>query len=329
MSYDEFHFLRSEWLIMLPFLLGLIYLFKRQLLSPGDWFNLVEPELIPYVLSRHQIQDSKLKWGLITLVIILTTVALAGPTWERMDQPAYRMDQSLVIALDLSRSMNAQDIKPDRITRARLKILDILKRRQSAQIALIVYSANAFTVTPLTTDSKTIASLVGSLDTEIMPSRGSYPATAIDKGILLLKQASAVNGEILLVTDGGSTSAAIASAKRVKDEGFKLSVLGIGSLNGAPIPQEDGGFITDRNGQIALAKLGMEDLIELTQIGGGRYASLTNDNQDIDLLLSARIVSSSESDQSLSTDQWNEFGPWLLLFVVPLASLAFRRGWIF
>jgi|TARA_B110000438_G_scaffold258793_1_gene267717 Ca-activated chloride channel family protein len=329
MSYDEFHFLRSEWLIMLPFLLGLIYLFKRQLLSPGDWFNLVEPELIPYVLSRHQIQDSKLKWGLITLVIILTTVALAGPTWERMDQPAYRMEQSLVIALDLSRSMNAQDIKPDRITRARLKILDILKRRQSAQIALIVYSANAFTVTPLTTDSKTIASLVGSLDTEIMPSRGSYPATAIDKGILLLKQASAVNGEILLVTDGGSTSAAIASAKRVKDEGFKLSVLGIGSLNGAPIPQEDGGFITDRNGQIALAKLGMEDLIELTQIGGGRYASLTNDNQDIDLLLSARIVSSSESDQSLSTDQWNEFGPWLLLFVVPLASLAFRRGWIF
>ena len=314
---------------MLPFLLGLIYLFKRQLLSPGDWFNLVEPELIPYVLSRHQIQDSKLKWGLITLVIILTTVALAGPTWERMDQPAYRMEQSLVIALDLSRSMNAQDIKPDRITRARLKILDILKRRQSAQIALIVYSANAFTVTPLTTDSKTIASLVGSLDTEIMPSRGSYPATAIDKGILLLKQASAVNGEILLVTDGGSTSAAIASAKRVKDEGFKLSVLGIGSLNGAPIPQEDGGFITDRNGQIALAKLGMEDLIELTQIGGGRYASLTNDNQDIDLLLSARIVSSSESDQSLSTDQWNEFGPWLLLFVVPLASLAFRRGWIF
>lgn len=329
MSYDEFHFLRSEWLIMLPFLLGLIYLFKRQLLSPGDWFNLVEPELIPYVLSRHQIQDSKLKWGLITLVIILTTVALAGPTWERIDQPAYRMEQSLVIALDLSRSMNAQDIKPDRITRARLKILDILKRRQSAQIALIVYSANAFTVTPLTTDSKTIASLVGSLDTEIMPSRGSYPATAIDKGILLLKQASAVNGEILLVTDGGSTSAAIASAKRVKDEGFKLSVLGIGSLNGAPIPQEDGGFITDRNGQIALAKLGMEDLIELTQIGGGRYASLTNDNQDIDLLLSARIVSSSESDQSLSTDQWNEFGPWLLLFVVPLASLAFRRGWIF
>ncbi|MFQ3334122.1 MAG: Ca-activated chloride channel family protein [Woeseiaceae bacterium] len=329
MNYDEFHFLRPEWLIILPFILGLIYLFKKQLLSPGDWFNLVEPELIPYVLSRHQIQENKFKWWLITIVMILTLVALAGPTWERLDQPAYRMEQSLVIALDLSRSMNAQDVKPDRITRARLKILDILKLRRSAQVALIVYSANAFTVTPLTTDSETIASLVGSLDTGIMPSRGSYPAAAIDKAVLLLKQASAVNGEVLLVTDGGSTSAAIASAKRLKEAGFRLSVLGVGSLNGAPIPQEDGGFITDRNGQIALAKLGMEDLSELTRIGGGRYASLTNDNQDIDSLLSARVVSSSESDQTLVTDHWNEFGPWLLLFIVPITSLAFRRGWIF
>ena len=211
---------------MLPFILGLIYLFKKQLLSPGDWFNLVEPELIPYVLSRHQIQENKFKWWLITTVMILTLVALAGPTWERLDQPAYRMEQSLVIALDLSRSMNAQDVKPDRITRARLKILDILKLRRSAQIALIVYSANAFTVTPLTTDSETIASLVGSLDTGIMPSRGSYPAAAIDKAVLLLKQASAVNGEVLLVTDGGSTSAAIASAKRLKEAGFRTFCIG-------------------------------------------------------------------------------------------------------
>jgi Ca-activated chloride channel family protein len=239
------------------------------------------------------------------------------------------MDQSLVVALDLSRSMNAQDIYPDRITRARLKVLDILKRRQSAQVALIVYSANAFTVTPLTTDSKTIASLVGSLDTKIMPSRGSYPAAAIDKGMQLLKQAGVINGEVLLVTDGGSTSAAMASAKKLKEEGYSLSILGVGSLNGAPIPQEDGGFITDRNGQIAVAKLAMEDLMELSRIGGGKYVSLTADDRDLDSLLSNRITSSSQGDQSLTTDQWNEFGPWLLLIIMPIASFSFRRGWIF
>ena len=329
MNYADFHFLRPEWLIILPFMLGLIFLFKTQLLSSGNWFKLVEPELIPYVLSRHQLQEKKYKWWLISMIIILTLTALAGPTWEKLEQPAFRMDQSLVVALDLSRSMNAQDINPDRITRARLKVLDILKRRQSAQVALIVYSANAFTVTPLTTDSKTIASLVGSLDTKIMPSRGSYPAAAIDKGMQLLKQAGVINGEVLLVTDGGSTSAAMASARKLKEEGYSLSILGVGSLNGAPIPQEDGGFITDRNGQIAVAKLGMEDLMELSRIGGGKYASLTADDRDLDSLLSNRITSSSQGDQSLATDQWNEFGPWLLLIIMPIASLAFRRGWIF
>tara|TARA_B110000438_G_scaffold26254_1_gene24909 strand:+ start:1472 stop:2461 length:990 start_codon:yes stop_codon:yes gene_type:complete len=329
MNYADFHFLRPEWLIILPFMLGLIFLFKTQLLSSGNWFKLVEPELIPYVLSRHQLQEKKYKWWLISMIIILTLTALAGPTWEKLEQPAFRMDQSLVVALDLSRSMNAQDINPDRITRARLKVLDILKRRQSAQVALIVYSANAFTVTPLTTDSKTIASLVGSLDTKIMPSRGSYPAAAIDKGMQLLKQAGVINGEVLLVTDGGSTSAAMASARKLKEEGYSLSILGVGSLNGAPIPQEDGGFITDRNGQIAVAKLAMEDLMELSRIGGGKYVSLTADDRDLDSLLSNRITSSSQGDQSLATDQWNEFGPWLLLIIMPIASLAFRRGWIF
>lgn len=329
MNYADFHFLRPEWLIILPFMLGLIFLFKTQLLSSGNWLKLVEPELIPYVLSRHQLQEKKYKWWLISMIIILTLTALAGPTWEKLEQPAFRMDQSLVVALDLSRSMNAQDINPDRITRARLKVLDILKRRQSAQVALIVYSANAFTVTPLTTDSKTIASLVGSLDTKIMPSRGSYPAAAIDKGMQLLKQAGVINGEVLLVTDGGSTSAAMASARKLKEEGYSLSILGVGSLNGAPIPQEDGGFITDRNGQIAVAKLAMEDLMELSRIGGGKYVSLTADDRDLDSLLSNRITSSSQGDQSLATDQWNEFGPWLLLIIMPIASLAFRRGWIF
>jgi Ca-activated chloride channel family protein len=84
--------------------------------------------------------------------------------------------------------MDAQDISPSRLARARLKILDILERRGSGQTALVVYSSNAFTVTPLTTDNDTIAALVSSLSTDIMPSRGSYPVAAINKGWQLLQQ---------------------------------------------------------------------------------------------------------------------------------------------
>ena len=329
MNFADFHFLRSEWLILLPVLLALIYLFKKQILSSGNWHSLIEPDLIPYVLSRHQLQENKYKWWLIFFTGMLVILSLSGPTWERIEQPAFRTDQSLVIALDLSRSMNAQDMNPNRITRGKLKILDILKKRQGAQVALIVYSANAFTVTPLTTDSETIASLVGSLDTNIMPSRGTYPAAAIDKGLQLLKQASVVNGEILLITDGGSSSAALTSATNLKNEGYSLSVLGVGTMEGAPIPENDGGFITDRNGQIALARLDREGLSELAQIGGGKYINMTIDDRDIDLLLMNQATSHSNNEELLATDQWNDIGPWFLLIVVPISSLAFRRRWIF
>ena len=325
----EFHFLRAGWILLIPIAILLIFFFKRRLLTIGNWEKLIDKRLLPYVMSRSQLSDNQYKWWLISLISVLSIIALAGPTWERIEQPSFRTDQSLVIALDLSRSMNAQDITPNRLTRAKLKILDILERRQGAQVALIVYSANAFTVTPLTSDTDTIIALINSIDTSIMPSRGSYPALAIDKGLQLLNQASVSNGEIILVTDGGITSDSFSSAQKLRDEGYRLSALGIGSMNGAPIPKETGGFITDSTGQITISRLEVDDLKDLVEIGGGSYTSITSNDQDIDTLLSEVYSAVRESDDSITTDQWKEFGPWLLLIVVPFGSLLFRKGWVF
>ena len=325
----EFHFLRAGWILLIPISILLIFFFKRRMLTIGNWEKLIDKRLLPYVMSRRQLSDNQYKWWLISLISVLSIIALAGPTWERIEQPSFRTDQSLVIALDLSSSMNAQDITPNRLTRAKLKILDILERRQGAQVALIVYSANAFTVTPLTSDTDTIIALINSIDTSIMPSRGSYPALAIDKGLQLLNQASVSNGEIILVTDGGITSDSFSSAQKLRDEGYRLSALGIGSMNGAPIPKETGGFITDSTGQITISRLEVDDLKDLVEIGGGSYTSITSNDQDIDTLLSEVYSAVRESDDSVTTDQWKEFGPWLLLIVVPFGSLLFRKGWIF
>ena len=325
----EFHFLRAGWIVLIPIAILLIFFFKRRMLTIGNWEKLIDKRLLPYVMSRRQLSDNQYKWWLISLISVLSIIALAGPTWERIEQPSFRTDQSLVIALDLSRSMNAQDITPNRLTRAKLKILDILERRQGAQVALIVYSANAFTVTPLTSDTDTIIALINSIDTSIMPSRGSYPALAIDKGLQLFNQASVSNGEIILVTDGGITSDSFSSAQKLRDEGYRLSALGIGSMNGAPIPKETGGFITDNTGQITISRLEVDDLKDLVEIGGGNYTSITSNDQDIDTLLSEVYSAVRESDDSVTTDQWKEFGPWLLLIIVPFGSLLFRKGWVF
>jgi len=324
----EFHILRPEWLWAIPAVIVTAVLLARRQLDPGSWQNVVDPALVPHVLSGSAGRRSDFRWWLLALAGVIGAFSLAGPAWQRIEQPVFRSDQALVVALDLSRSMDAQDVSPSRMLRARLKILDMLERRASGQTALIVYSANAFTVTPLTNDTDTIAALVNSLSTDIMPSRGSYPTAAIHKGQQLLEQAGAGFGEVLLITDGGSSPAAERAARDLREAGFSLSVLGVGTRQGAPMPKRAGGFVTNQAGQIAVARLEERSLRELAAAGGGRYATLSSDNRDLDHLMSGEVGIRQASDDALATDQWREEGPWFALLLLPLAALAFRRGWV-
>ncbi|HEX9851749.1 MAG TPA: VWA domain-containing protein [Woeseiaceae bacterium] len=325
---SDFHFLRPEWLWGIPAVLMLAIALARRQLAPGSWQRIVDPALAPFVLVRNQARGLSYRWWLLLHSGIIAVLSIAGPSWNRVEQPVFRSEQAIVIAVDLSYSMDAQDLTPSRLARAKLKILDILERRKSGQTALVVYSANAFTVTPLTTDSDTVAALVNSLTTDIMPSRGSYPPAAIEKGRQLLEQAGVGFGEVLLIADGGSSSAAERAANELRSSGYTLSVLGVGTLQGAPIPKAGGGFVTDRSGNIAVPKLAADELKRLASAGGGRYTVLTTDDRDIDTLLSGEIGDARQSDKSVATDQWREEGPWLLLLLLPLAALSFRRGLI-
>lgn len=325
----EFHFLRPEWLLLVPVVVLTAVLLARRQLGAGHWRDVIDPALLPYVLSRTPGRGIDHRWWLLALAGIVAAVAMAGPAWQRIDQPVFRAEQAVVIALDLSRSMDAQDIEPSRLARARLKILGMLERRQSGQTALLVYTANAFTVTPLTDDTDTIAALVNSLTTDIMPSRGSYPEVGIRKGQSLLEQAGVGFGEVLLITDGGTSPSAEKAARDLKAAGYSLSVLGVGTREGAPIPRTAGGFVTDNRGAIAVARLEERGLRDLAAAGGGRFAVLSPDDSDLDYLLSGEIAAATAADdESVATDQWREEGPWLVLLLLPLAALAFRKGWV-
>ncbi len=326
----DFHWLRPEWLYAIPVLLLLAVMLARGKLGSGNWQAVIDRELMPYVLSRDPGRGTDHRWWLMGLGSVIALLALAGPAWQRIEQPVFRAEQALVVALDLSRSMDAEDVAPSRLRRAKLKILDMLERREVGQTALVVYSANAFTVTPLTTDNDTIASLVNSLSTDIMPSRGSYPEAAIAKGRQLLDQAKAGFGEVLLITDGGSSPGAAAAARDLRSAGYSLSILGVGTTEGAPIPRVTGGFVTDNRGQIAVPRLEERGLRDLAGIGGGRYSRMSANDRDLDVLLSGEISGAGAAlgDDALATDRWREEGPWLLLLLLPLAALAFRRGWV-
>ncbi len=327
MSFSEFHFIRPTWLLaILPYLV-IVVLMLRNKLSRGNWSAVCDAELLPYLLQEKAVQNSR--WLLTTgaIAAFLVIVALAGPSWQRVPSPVFRNDSALVVALNLSHSMDAEDIKPSRLIRARYKIADILKRRKDGQTALLVYSGAAFTVTPLTDDTETINSQLTALTTDIMPSEGNDTELVLKKAVDLFKQAGLQKGQILLITDSvdaDKTKPAVTAL-----ENYSLSILGVGTAEGAPIALAQGGFLKDEHGSIVIPKLNASDLAKLAQQGHGIYQSISADDSDILALLSALeqpVQQQGKENKNLLLDQWEDQGPWLLLLVLPLAALSFRKG---
>lgn len=323
----EFHFVRPFWLLaLIPAIAMTVFLLKNKL-NQGNWSNVCDAELLPFILQQKSVPHSRWTLSAGAIASVLTIIAIAGPTWERLPSPVFRNDAALVIALDLSQSMNSSDIKPSRLSRARFKIADILKQRKDGQTALLVYAGDAFTVTPLTEDTETIASQLSALTTDIMPSQGSNTSQALEKAVELLKQSGLQSGEIVLVTDAVDYDETIDSVESLAD--YHLSILGVGTAEGAPIKTAQGGFLKDSQGNIVLPKLNSHELSRLSSQGKGIYKTITDDDSDIEALISQfdkPTEKSGNADNNLLIDQWNEKGPWLLLLALPFAALQFRKG---
>jgi Ca-activated chloride channel family protein len=323
---NEFHFLRPAWLLAFLPLIAFLIWFARRRFAMLRWQNIVDPQLMPHVLIGTGYRTRRRITTVLALAGALLVLALAGPAWQRQPQPVYRGQDALIIVLDLSRSMDVADIKPSRLARARFKINDILARRAEGQSALIVYAGEPYVVSPLTDDTRTIISQLPALTTDLMPAQGSRADRALKKAAELLQQAGTSTGDILLVTDGVDADQAVATAVELHDSGIRVSVLGVGTADGGPIPGP-GGFVKRVDGSIVIAKFNASSLRRLTTEGGGIFRQLAVDETDIDQLLARLGTDIDESeDTGLKIDIWREEGPWLLLPLLPLAALAFRRG---
>ncbi len=321
-------FLRPEWFLALIVIAVLaFFIYKRRLVS-RDWAAVIDAPLLPHLLS-DQTQTSNRWWFWVALLLsVLVVIALAGPVWNKLEQPVFKQQSALVIALDLSQSMNAQDIKPGRLARAKLKLIDILKMRAEGQTALIAYAGTPYTVSPLTDDSDTIQSLVSSLSTEIMPAQGSRSDLAIQHAKQLLENAGVKRGDIVLITDGINDKSASA-IHQIDLKNIRVSILAVGTEQGAPIPKADGGFVKDADGSIVIAKTETNQLRQLASELGGLYMKMKLDDGDISRLqslLNDNAFNAENQKTDFKSDRWQEEGPWLLLLALPLAALAFRRG---
>ena len=326
---SEFHFLRPLWLLAVPLVWWMVFMLRKKWWQKGDWDREVDSHLLEFLATSPSQHKRKLLPWVMCLAGTLLLLSLAGPAWQKKPQPLIKKSQARVLVLDLSFSMLATDVKPTRIDRVRFKLEDLLNNFSEGETALVGYAGDAFVITPLTHDANTISSLLPGLHPNIMPVPGSRADLGVELASDLLSRSIGSQGHIILVTDGIEESeiSAIKNAAGTNE----FSILAVGTEAGSPIALKAGGFLKDRNGAIVIPKLNLKPLSKLANQVNGELTLLSPDDRDVNQIIAAETSEGSytEDEQKRTSDKWNEEGPWLLLIVLPLTAMLFRRGILF
>ncbi|SEJ24592.1 Ca-activated chloride channel family protein [Pseudomonas linyingensis] len=325
------HLARPAWLLLLPlggWLLWRLWHRERRL---GRWQALLPAAFQPWLLQGGRHRQSRLAWLLLGLAWLLALLALIGPGWQRLQQPAQLRSDPLVAIIELTPQMLAADLAPNRLEQTRRKLLDLLAARGEAQTAIVVYAGSAHVLVPLSDDLATAQNLLGALTPSLMPAPGQRADLAVQRALALLDQGANGQGRLLLLS--GALDAAEQSGIRAALAGRdnQLLLLGVGTPAGAPVPLEDGGFLRDAAGSIVLPRLHGEQLAAFAASLGGSYSALRLDDGDLaDLgLLASRGARREAAPAMQPLAGWADQGHWLLLPLLLLAACAGRRGWLF
>jgi Ca-activated chloride channel family protein len=326
-EFDAIHFIRPLWLLLLPLVFLLPWAWKRSRRPSGDWARVCDPHLLRW-LSVKQVSEQARGIGawLGAATLLVAILALAGPSWQKLPHSSFSARDARVIVFDLSRSMLAKDLRPNRLTRARFQLADLLASTEEGQVGLVGYGGDAYVVSPLTSDMNTIANLLPALSPDIIPVAGSRADLALEVAAALLERSGMSRGEVILVTDS-VTSRDAARARGLRDKGILTSVLAVGTPEGAPIPS-GGGFVTDRAGNVVIARMNRGELRALAEAGGGKYTELGASSNVSELWLEQDGSEFTRRDDALG-ERWKDAGPWLVLLLLPLALAGFRRGLFF
>jgi Ca-activated chloride channel homolog len=329
MELSAFHFLHPAWLAALPVLWGLTVWLARRDRFGGRWSQVVDAELLSALRLAGSPGSSP--WWLIGLVWTLAALALSGMTWQRERSAAFRAPVDWVLVLDLSPSMATADVAPNRYTRARYAISDILEAARDARVGLVAFAGEAHVVAPLTTDVATVRALLPPLAPGIMPETGDALTPALEEVRSLLGSVASRHPQIVVLTDGvADTPQALQQAERLRAEGATVNIVGVGTTSGAPEPGRDGTFIHNAEGQPVISKLPREELERIAAAGGGRYVGVGDTQRLIAQLNAARTLQPAGYEESPDRriTQWRNDGVYLLIPLVLLMPLLARRGWV-
>ncbi|RTZ17635.1 VWA domain-containing protein [Vibrio aquaticus] len=320
---SDFTLLSTLWLLAsVPWAGLMLWLTKRD-----KQRTLIAPHLAK-AMGMQSKQPRKKGLGLITIMGLITIVALAGPSFSSQERPSYTNSSARVLVMDMSMSMYANDIKPNRLTLARYKALDLLKTWKEGSTGLVAYAGDAYQISPMTSDSQTIANQLPNLSPELMPYPGADASKGVELAIEMMSNAGLDAGDIVLITDDIDDAEKSAIESLLPSSKWRLTILGMGSRAGAPIQLNDGSLMTHDSGQPVIAKSNFDNMRQLASSVNGDFVPVQPTNSDVERIsqITSQVDSANATNHGQTLMERNNQGYWLIPLLLLPALLLFRRG---
>lgn len=246
------------------------------------------PELLAPLMPLLSFKRGAWKFAMILLALLFVIAGVAGPQFGSKLQQVKKKGIELVIALDVSNSMMAQDIKPSRLEKAKLAISRMLEKLSDDKVGMIVFAGEAYVQLPITTDYSSARLFLSGLNTDVVPVQGTAIGAAIDLAAKSFTPETETSKAIIVITDGENhQDDAVAAAKAARAQGINVYTIGMGLEQGGPIPLKGspGQFMTDAQGNIVVSKLEENTLKEVAEAGEGIYVRASNTDVGLNTLM--------------------------------------------
>ncbi|MBW0298609.1 hypothetical protein B4P00_20695 [Shewanella xiamenensis] len=319
------HFIRPEWLLALLPLGIILWTLWRQHATNSAWNRYIAPHLAK-ILVTEGAQKSRRPLYILAFSWFIAVLALAGPALNKQSLPVFAAEQGRVLVMDMSVSMFATDLAPNRLTQAKFRATDLLRGLKEGETGLIAFAGDAFTISPLTRDTGTLLNLLPTLSPEIMPVLGSNLAAALTQAKNLLAQGGHLRGDIIVMTDGITPKQFDEANSTLSGSQYRLAIMGFGSPQGAPIRLPDGQLQRDSSNEVVVAKTDFGLLQKLADNHNGTMIPNRADGEDLVQLQHWLSDSGDAKATDLDGETWQDLGPYLALFLLIPALLSFKQG---
>jgi len=330
---NNLHFLRPEWFLALLPVIWIIWKAWQTSRKQGAWHEVIAPKFRHLLLGENSSvgasANEKIGYVGLSIAWFFAVLALSGPWVKSVDIPAEKSQQGVVIVLDLSLSMLADDLSPNRISRVKYKLTDLLKQYPQYATGMVVYAGTAHTISPISEDNQTLLGLLPSLNPVMMPKFGSKPLQGLLLAQKLFDGAQITNRHIIWITDDIEKNQIQPITTWLNDHNDSVTLMTVGTTKGGVVQVPNYGLLKDDKEKLIMPKVPFERFAELEKKTHIKWIDLKPEDTGVKNLLPPDIANTDKLAQSKHAKEVNhplDIGAYFLFLLLPIVAFVFRRG---